>query len=235
MILPLGPPARGQYVGGLPIYPRPGSMFLNRPSVGLPQRITTGLRMDALMLRSLQGYVRDTFGVQVWQAVCRQASLTTETFEAMLRYDPGTADRVAQNTADVLGRPVETVWEDMGTYLVTDPAHEGVRRLLRFGGASFADLVQSLEEVPGRARLALPDRTFPELSVTELAPDRFEIRCLSRINGLPSVLIGILTAIADDYGTLCLIGADEDGCISVRILDSMHAEGRRFDLARPEA
>ena len=123
--------------------------------------------MDALLLRSLQGYVRDTFGAAVWQAACRRAQLATETFEPMLRYDPGTADRVAQSAADVLGRPVEAIWEDMGTYLVTNPGHEGVRRLLRFGGATFADFLLSLEEMPGRARLAMPDLRFPEMTLTE--------------------------------------------------------------------
>jgi hypothetical protein len=196
--------------------------------------LETGFEMDALLLRSLQGYVRDTFGAPIWQAVCRRAALTTETFEPMLRYDPGTADRVAQCAADVLGRPVEAIWEDMGTYLVTNPGHEGVRRLLRFGGASFADFLLSLEEMPGRARLALPDLRFPEMTLAELGPDRFEIRSLSRIRGLPRVLVGMLTAMADDYGTLCLIDAVDESRISVRILDSTHAKGRRFDLARPE-
>jgi hypothetical protein len=200
----------------------------------MTQRIDTGSDMDALLLRSLQGYVRDTFGAPLWQAACRRAQLATETFEPMLRYDPGTADRVAQSAADVLSRPVETIWEDMGTYLVTNPGHEGVRRLLRFGGASFADFLMSLEEMPGRARLALPDLRFPEMTLTELEPDRFEIRCLSRVRGLPRVLVGVLTAMADDYGTLCLIEAGEESRITVQILDSLHAEGRRFDLARPE-
>jgi hypothetical protein len=152
----------------------------------------------------------------------------------MLRYDSGTADRVAAGVADALGRPVETIWEDMGTYLVTNPAHEGVRRLLRFGGATFPEFLLSLEEMPGRARLALPDLRFPEMTVAEAGADRFEIRCPSRIRGLSRVLVGIMTAMADDYGTLCLIEAEEDARISVRILDRRHAEGRRFDLARPE-
>jgi Haem-NO-binding len=190
--------------------------------------------MDALLLRSLQGYVRDTFGVQRWQAICRQAALTTETFEPMLRYDPGTADRVAQCAAEILGRPVEAIWEDMGTYLVTNPSHEGVRRLLRFGGTSFAEFLLSLEEMPGRTRLALPDLSFPEISLAELDADRIEVSCQSRIRGFSRVLVGVLTAMADDYGTLCLIESGDDSRISVRILDSMHAKGRRFDLARPE-
>ena len=190
--------------------------------------------MDALLLRSLQGYVRDTFGLSVWQAVCRRAMLRIETFEPMLRYDPGTADRVAISAAEVLGRPVEAIWEDMGTHLVMNPRQEGARRLLRFGGASFADFLLSLEEMPGRARLALPDLRLPEIRVVERGPDLFEIVCPSPIRGFPRVLVGILTSMADDYGTLCVIETDGDATITVRILDSTHSEGRPFDLATPE-
>jgi hypothetical protein len=190
--------------------------------------------MDALMLRSLQGYVTDTFGQAVWQAVCRRAGLPGGTFEPMLRYASGMADRVALHAAEVLGRPVETIWEDMGTYLVTNPGHDGVRRLLRFGGVSFVDFLHSLEEMPGRARLAMPDLDMPEVTLTELGPDRFEIRCKSDLAGIVLVLVGMLTAMADDYGTLCLIEPGPAGCIAVHVLDRSHATARRFDLARPE-
>lgn len=194
-----------------------------------------GSAMDALMLRSLQGYVTDTFGPDVWQAVCRRAELPGETFEPMLRYAPGMADRVAEHAADVLGRPVETVWEDMGTYLVTNPGHEGVRRLLRFGGMGFADFLHSLEEMPGRARLAMPELNLPEVTLNEIGPDRFEIGCQSQLKGMARILVGMLTAMADDYGALCLIEIGDGGGIHVRILDQSHAAARRFDLAMPEA
>jgi Haem-NO-binding len=194
-----------------------------------------GTDMDALLLRSLQGYVRDTFGPAVWQAICRRSSLTVEAFEPMLRYDAGLADRVSADAADVLGRPVEAVWEDVGMYLVTNPGQEGVRRLLRFGGVGFADFLHSLEEMPGRARLAMPDLDLPDLRLTETGPDSFDIRCTARLKGMLRVLVGMLTAMADDYGTLCLIETDgRPDVISVRVLDRFHNEARRFDLALPE-
>lgn len=195
---------------------------------------TMGIDMDALLLRSLQGYVRDTFGPQVWQAICRRSALPVEIFEPMLRYDRGLADRVAQDAADVLGRPVETIWEDMGTYLVTNPGHEGVRRLLRFGGVSFADFLHSLEEMPGRARLAMSDITLPEIQLLEAGPEQFRIVCRSRLQGMGRVLVGMLTAMADDYGALCLIEAEGPDRITVRVLDTAHAKARHFDLAMPE-
>lgn len=192
--------------------------------------------MDALLLRSLQGYVRDTFGQPVWQAICRRSGLLIETFEPLLRYAPGMADRVGDQAAAVLGRPVETVWEDMGTYLVTNPGHEAVRRLLRFGGVSFADFLHSLEELPGRARLALPGLDLPEMTLHDLGDDRFVLQCRSRLRGVIRVLAGMVTAMADDYGTLCLIEAQDGatGRISVRVLDSYHNVARRFDLALPD-
>jgi hypothetical protein len=194
--------------------------------------------MHALMLRSLQGYVRDTFGAASWTEVVRRAALKSETFEPMLRYDPDLADRVAAEVARVLNRPIEAVWEDMGTYLITNPAQQGVRRLLRFGGVGFADFLHSLEEMPGRARLAWPDLTVPELTLQELGPERFQLSCRYRVRGAARVLVGVLTAMADDYGTLCLIDAEttKDGgdLISIKVMDAAHAEAKSFDLALRE-
>lgn len=200
----------------------------------LGSEIATGSDMDALLLRSLQSYVLDTFGPESWQRVCAAAGLTVATFEPMLRYDPGTADRIAQVVAQVLGRSVDTVWEDLGTYLVTNPDQEGVRRLLRFGGTSFTDFLHSLEELPGRARLAMPHLDAPELTLDEVGPDWYELRCRSPVRGLQRVLAGLLTAMADDYGALCLIEPGADGCTSISVLDRRHAEARHFHLALPK-
>lgn len=200
----------------------------------LPAELATGSDMDALLLRSLQSYVIDTFAPAQWQEVCRRAGLTVETFEPMLRYDPGTADRIALIVAEVLGRSVDTIWEDVGTYLVTYPDRESVRRLLRFGGTSYSDFLHSLEELPGRARLAMSHLEVPELTLKEVGPDQFELRCQSHLGGLQRVLVGLLTAMADDYGALCLIEPGADGRTAISVLDRSHSEARQFDLALRE-
>jgi Haem-NO-binding len=190
--------------------------------------------MDALLLRSLQSYVLDTFGAATWQDICQAVGHASMTFEPMLRYEPGLADRVADTAAGILGRPVEAIWEDVGTHLVTNPDREGVRRLLRFGGPSFADFLHSLEELPGRARLALPDLDPPEVTLDEVGPDRFELRCRSHLRAAQRVLAGLVTAMADDYGALCLIEEGPDTSTMISVLDSRHATAKAFDLAMPE-
>ncbi len=201
--------------------------------VSLFPETALGSDMDALLLRSLQSYVIDTFGGARWQKVCLGADLGVMSFEPMLRYEPGTADRIAEVAADVLGRPFDAIWEDVGIHLVTNPEREGIRRLLRFGGVTFADFLYSLEEMPGRARLAMPDLELPEVTLIDLGEDRFELRCQSHLRATQRVLVGLLTAMADDYGALCLIEAQADYRTSISILDRRHAAARRFDLALP--
>lgn len=195
---------------------------------------STGSGMDALLLRSLQCYVLDTFGTANWQDICQRAGQPAMTFEPMLRYEAGLADRIAGIAARVLGRTAEAIWEDVGTHLVTTPDREGVRRLLRFGGLHFIDFLHSLEELPGRVRLALPDIEPPEVSLDEVGPDLFELRCRSTLKAPHRVLAGLVTAMADDYGALCLIEADDKDCTTITVLDSRHARARAFDLAMPE-
>jgi len=193
--------------------------------------------MHGLMLRSLQGYLRDTFGQAVWTEIAHESALPVETFEPMLRYDPMLVDRVTQAAAKVLARPAATVWEDLGTYIVTNPQYEAVRRLLRFGGVNFAEFLHSLEELPGRARLAIPDQQVPDLALQELAPDRFLLTCRFEIRGVSLILLGMMRAMADDYGALIVIELDrrpQEDFMTIHLLDARHAAARPFQLAVDE-
>ena len=53
--------------------------------------------------------------------------------------------------------------------------------------------------------------------------------------GVGHVVVGLLRAMADDYGALVLLdhqGADDGAeVVSIHLLDQRHTEGRRFDLA----
>ena len=72
------------------------------------------------------------------------------------------------------------------------------------------------------------------MSLTETAPDQFDIECQSRVQGAQRVLVGMLTAMADDYGALCLVETVGAARIRVSVLDSAYASGRAFVLAKPE-
>lgn len=198
--------------------------------------------MHGLILRAIQSFLRDIWGAGFWQAIAAELRLPPQGFEAMLTYDPALGPALLDRAAARLNRSRDSLLEDMGTYLVSHPRREGVRRLLRFGGAGFPDFLHSLEHLPVRVLLAVPDLVLPPVQVTALTPDRFVLTVgggAGLTDGLAepmaALLLGLLRAMADDYGALVLIEAAGSGATVIRIdlLDGHHASARDFALAAP--
>lgn len=191
--------------------------------------------MHGLLNRSIQGFLRRTYGEAVWLDVAARVGLGPDGFEAMLDYDDNLTDRVVNAAALRLDRPRDALLEDLGTYLVSHPDLERLRRLLRFGGTGFVDFLHSLDELPERARMALPELELPELDLSEQRPDRFRLMCKSPLIGAGHVVLGLLRAMADDYGSLAVLEHEgswpEGEIIRIDLLDPRFSEGRRFDLA----
>lgn len=193
--------------------------------------------MLGLINRSIQCFVRDTYGSQCWARIAAALDLEPDGFETLFMNDEATTRHLLAEVMRVLDKPEDMVLEDVGTYLVSHPNSESIRRLLRFGGETFADFLHSLEDLPDRARLAVAELHLPELDLVECEGGRFLIDVRSEDPAFAQVLVGVLRAMADDYGALALLdlrtGPDGRMVVEVSLLDSAFAEGRRFTLARP--
>ena len=191
--------------------------------------------MHGLVNRSIQRFIRDTYGVAVWDAVARDAGIPPQGFEALLTYDDALTYTVIASASVRLGKPRDAFLEDLGAYLA---GIEALRRLMRFSGVDFSDFILSLDELPDRVRLAVPDLEMPELSVLPVGEGRFRVSCKGAHPGYGAVFAGVLRAMADDYGVLALIdsvtSAGPEEAVSVELLETRFAAERRFDLARPE-
>ena len=193
--------------------------------------------MHGLVLRTLQAFIQDTYGTEAWQGIAATAGVEPPEFEAMLHYDAHFLPAVLTAAAEALHKPPESLLEDVGTYLISHPNRERLRRLLRFSGVDFTDFLHSLEDLPERARLAVSDLDLPEFELTKYPDGTFQVRLQSEIPGYGHVLVGVLRAMADDYGALALldhtgrIGAFET--ITISIVESAYTSGRSFALAGP--
>ncbi len=191
--------------------------------------------MHGLVNRAVQCFLRDTYGYDLWLRVARDAGVPAVGFETMVVYDLVITQRVLAAAAVHLNRPREAMLEDLGTYLVSHKTVEALRRLLRFGGVTFTDFLLSLEDLPDRTRMALPDLVLPRMTLDEAGADLFQLTVQSAVEGAGFVLLGLLRAMADDYGALVLL--DHGGVVAgaevlhINVLDGSFAEGRRFDLA----
>ena len=191
--------------------------------------------MHGLINRSFECFLRVTYGAQFWAGVAEDLGAGFEQFEPVLHYDDALSYRMLESASSRLGKPPESLLEDFGTFLVADPAAERVRRLLRFGGVDYEDFLASLEDLRGRARLAVPDLDLPQLELNDQGGGLYQLVCRSPHKGFGQVYLGLLRALADDYGALVLIDfeGEVDGAevLTIRLADADFAEGRAFDLA----
>jgi len=190
--------------------------------------------MHGLINRAIQCFVRDSYGRERWIEITHLADLGFSDFEAMLHYDDALTEKVLEAVSRSLGVARDTVLEDIGTYLVSHPNAEALRRLLRFGGDSFVDFLHSLDELPDRTRLAVDDLVLPQLELREYGENSYSLICDSDHGGFGHVLIGVLRTLADDYGALVFLehkgGQPGREVIEITLIEAAFAEGRSFDL-----
>lgn len=195
--------------------------------------------MHGLINRSIQHFTRDTYGDEIWAAVAEAANIGVTSFEAMLYYDDQITLDLIATLAKLLDKSKDTVLEDLGTYLVSHPSSENLRRLLRFGGVDYLDFLHSLDDLADRAKLAVPDLDAPQLELLDAAQGQFTLICRSDHPEFAPVLIGVLRAMADDYGALVFLDPNttskECSMISVTLLDDHFATGKSFELAAKTA
>lgn len=191
--------------------------------------------MHGLINRSIQSFLTDTYGPVLWRRVAGAARLGFDDFEAMLEYDDTLTDAVIDAAAGALRRPRDALLEDLGTYLVSHPNREALRRLLRFGGVTFVDFLHSLDDLAGRGRLAVPELDMPHLELRARSDRQFTLVCRGPRPGYGHVMVGVLRAMADDYGALALLDhtgtIDGVDTIMIDLLEPSFAAGRPFALA----
>lgn len=193
--------------------------------------------MHGLINRAIERFVRDTYGRDVWRRLTGQLDLGFNEFEAMLTYEDEVTERLLEALSAKLEKPVEEVLEDIGTYLVSHPNVEVLRRLMRFGGVTFAEFLHSLDDLPERARLAVDDLCLPQLELREHAEDFFSLAVFGRAGDgvrFGHVMMGLLRALADDYGALVLLehkGARAgEEILEIHLLEPGFSDGRHFEL-----
>lgn len=190
--------------------------------------------MHGLINRAIQCFICDSYSRERWVEVAHLAHLGFCEFEAMLHYDDALTHAVLDSAAQSLGVPRETVLEDIGTYLVSHPNVEALRRLLRFGGVSFVEFLHSLDELPDRARLAVDDLDLPQMELLETGHSHFTLICRSEQSGFGHVMMGVLRTLADDYGALVFLehqgetrGTER---IEITLIETAFSRGRSFEL-----
>lgn len=187
--------------------------------------------MHGLVNRSIEGFLRDTYGDALWQRVAGQAGVDPRGFHSVQNYSDASTQKLIAAACEALSKPSADLLEDLGAWIVR---LELVRRLLRFSGRDFIDFLMSLDELPGRAQMVLPELRLPRLKATGEGPGQVCVQLTHGTLAWRDMLAGLIRGMADDYGALGLILTDGMQ-IRVHVSDTSFTEGRDFHLsAGPE-
>ena len=189
--------------------------------------------MHGLICRAIEGFVKTQHGMEAWAAIRASAALPFDGFEALRIYDRDLVEAVLDGTAEAIGSDRDALFEDVGHWVCTHPPLESVRRLFRFTGATFLDLVYALDEVHDRACMAVPGLDLPHYRLKQAGPEEFRIASRWSIAGGAALLTGALRAMADDYGTLALIDATGARQVDGRWLEEIELRVVLHDYQKP--
>lgn len=182
--------------------------------------------MHGLINRSIEGFLRDTYGDAFWADVAEASGIDARGFQTVRHYPDTISYALINHATLLLDKPETELLEDLGAWLARV---EPIRRLLRFSGRDFADFLHSLEELQGRAHMVIPDLGMPRVRVEARSGDEMRIVMPDCFNEWRSVMAGLVRGMADDYGALGLI-AVEGIAVVVLISHDAFSEGRGFEL-----
>lgn len=170
--------------------------------------------MHGIVNRGLQIYVTTIFGEHAWEDICTRAGLSFFHFETMLVYEDALTEALIEAASAQLGRSRDEFLEDFGTFIVAEKGIGAVRELLRFGGEDYVAFLHSLEDMHHIAAIALPGFELPRFELEPRGEGHFELSYRFAKPGYGAFFLGLMRAMADDYGALVIIErapAREDG------------------------
>ena len=190
--------------------------------------------MNVLINRALEGFLRDTYGAEAWDAIEAIADTGVEFFDSegseLDSFSGVDFEGVLAGAVEFLGKARDDMLEDLGTYLVSHPNLDVVRRLLRFGGVTFSDFLHSLDDLPDRARLAVSDLRLPSLELVEEDGQAFNLLVARNDFHFARIMVGVIRAMADDYGSLAMIDFVDPGKVRIEVHQTEFAEAKPFQL-----
>lgn len=183
--------------------------------------------MHWLVRKSIESFLRETYSDDFWLTVCRSSGMSSRSSYIIDRH----SQELITTASDRLEKPECELLEDLGAWIARQ---ERIRRLLRFSGRDFNDFLLNLEMLADRVSMVAPDLSVPRMQVTEEGADVVRVDFPPDESGWVSMMAGLVRCMADDYGALCLIWADENS-LTVQISDGSFTPGRHFLLGEDAA
>ena len=145
---------------------------------------------------AVRTFIVTNHGEDAWTKICDDAGVTTREFEQLLTYDDDITYRLVGAISSHLGADAAQVLEVFGQYWPEYAKGTAVGNMIRFGGESFVDTLESLDEMRQRIKIAMPDLRPPSFELENVGEDEYRLHYFSEREGLAPMVVGLLHGLA---------------------------------------
>jgi hypothetical protein len=156
--------------------------------------------MYGMVNHGVQTFVTLHHGEGVWKEICASAGLNVEHFDTMRTYDDAVTYRLVGAVSARLDLPADKVLEAFGTYWTDYARDTAIGKLLDFGGSTFFQALESLDEMHERMLVAMPHLRPPSFEVEHAGPGCIRLHYQSHRPGLAPMVVGLLHGMAQQHG-----------------------------------
>ena len=167
------------------------------------------IAMYGMINQAVRKLVVDGHGAETWDRICKKAGLTETDFSSLQKYPDDVTYRLVGAASNVLETPPDVILEAFGEFWTAYAKETSFSRLLQFGGRTFPEFVQNLDQMHAKIKLSLPELEPPMFRATELSAGGFRLHYYSSRPGLAPLVKGMMKGVADIYGMTIDIRLDK--------------------------
>ena len=182
--------------------------------------------MHGLVNRAIEGLLCSRFGEGAWRRIQAAACAELHSISRVETYpDQLTYDLIAA-ASSVTGHTPEELLRLIGQHWIQHTAAEGYGDLLEGMGETLGEFLANLNEIHGRVALLFDDIEPPVLTLVHRSDDEMELHYSSHRAGLAPMVIGMIEALAERFGTSAevVLAAEREGgaeVFRIRVLEEV--------------
>ena len=157
--------------------------------------------MYGLLLESVRFHMKQKYGQEAWEKICRQCGLKNASFTTANSYSDTIMPKLSEACAKVLpcGRQSDSYMEYFGNCFVNFTNTLGYSTVLKVYSRSFRDFLDNIDSLHEHLRFEFPRLQSPSFECTDESTSGLTLHYRSRRYGYKDYVIGQVKEIAKMY------------------------------------
>ncbi|XP_030374686.1 soluble guanylate cyclase 89Db [Scaptodrosophila lebanonensis] len=155
--------------------------------------------MYGMLYESVQHYVQEEYGKEVWRKICQIVDCRHNTFKTHQIYPDKLMPDFAAALSACTGESFDSCMNFFGRCFVRFFSNFGYDKMIRSTGRYFCDFLQSIDNIHLQMRFTYPKMKSPSMQLTHMDNDGAVILYRSGRTGMSKYLIGQMTEVAREF------------------------------------